>query len=308
MRHVSQTQGKLMSKKISEMLTRTILAMQKDPSKLAVELKVHIYACPTGRDTSRAHFKLTSPLIQDSMSPTRIEDEFIHRAHDQKFQPAYGNYTFRQSLADGTKCTNEEASDAATMEFLLKNGVTKALFNLSRVFAEALAKWPTDLVTKQALASGYSDIMRRKLERGTDTNPIMVRVIGRELEALAKLQNSLPLFFVSIFGKLPLDQNSTIVLVAFDDANPCSPVVREAYAAYTTEILQNEIEPEIGPKIVERVQLALDTLATRLARQQVKSEGVTTAPAATSGAVTDESTEEVVAPTENGSLSVGATA
>lgn len=297
-----------MSKQIGDTLAQAILAMQKDLSKLAVELKVHVYPCPHGDDTSHAHFKVTSPFIAGSESPSRIEDAFSQRAYDQQFQPVYGNYTFRQSLTDGTKCTNEEMPDAATVEFLLQNGVTKALFDLNRELAGAFANWPTDLVTKQALAAGYSDIMRKKLERGTDTNPITVRVISRGEEMLAKLQGSLPSFLAPIFGKSLLDQNGTIVLIAFDDANPCSPVVRQAYAAYATEILNKEIEPEIAPKIVERVQLALDTLATRLARQQAASENITTAPTATSGVVASDSTEQVVVPPENGNPSVGATA
>lgn len=270
-----------MSKKIGATLVQAILAMQKDSSNLAVELKVHVYPCPHGNDTGRAHFRVTSPLIADSESPNSIEDALSQRAYDLKFQPAYGNYIFRQSLMDGTKCTNEQAPDAATVEFLLQNGVTKALFNLNRVFADALAHWPNDLVTKKALAAGYSDLMRRKLERGTDANPIMVRVIGRELEALARLQNNLPLFLASIFGKSPLDQNSTVVLVAFDDANPCSPVVRQAFAAYATEILNKEIEPEIAPKIVERVGRVLESLKSRLEKHGMSASS--SVPTAQSG-------------------------
>lgn len=298
-----------MSKKIGDTLAQAILAMRKDPTKLAVELKVHVYPCPHNDDASHSHFKVTSPFIAGSESPTRIEDTLSQRAYDQQFQPVYGNYTFRQSLTDGTKCTNEETPDAATVEFLLQNGVTKALFDLNRVLAEAFADWPKDLVTKQVLAAGYSDIMRKKLERGTDTNPIVVHVIGRVDEARERLQSLLPSFLGPIFGKSELlNQNGAIVITAFDDANPCSPVVRQAYAAYATEILNKEIEPEIAPLIVERVQLALDTLATRLARQQTASENVTTAPTATSGVVAGDSTEQVVVPTENGSPSIGATA
>lgn len=298
-----------MSKKIGDTLAQAILAMQKDPSKLAVELKVHVYPCPHGDDTSHAHFKVTSPFIAGSESLSRIEHALSQGAYDQQFQPVYGNYTFRQSLADGTKCTNVETPDAATVEFLLQNGVTKVLFELNRAFAEALADWPKDLVTKQLLAAGYSDIMRKKIERGTDTNPITVHVIGRIDEAREKLQSLLPSFLAPIFGKSELlNQNGTILITGFDDANPCSPVVRQAYAAYATEILNKEIEPEIAPKIVERVQLALDTLATRLARQQAASENITTAPTATSGVVASDSTEQVVVPPENGNPSVGATA
>ncbi|OGL96799.1 hypothetical protein A2318_04080 [Candidatus Uhrbacteria bacterium RIFOXYB2_FULL_45_11] len=296
-----------MPKKISESLVQAILDMQKDPSKLEVELKVHIFSFGEGKP--HAHFKVTSPFTEENVLCLSLENILFAAALVQKIPLANGNYVFRQSLVDGTKCVNEGVSEKATVEWLLQNGVTQILTHLSRLLAEALADWPKDLATKQMLAAGYSDIMRKKLERGTGKDPITVYVIGRAEEAFEKLQSITSSFHVPLISKPLLDQSDKIVIVAFkDDTNPCSPVVRQAYAAYATEILNKEIEPEIGPKIVERVQLALNTLATRLARQQATSENVSAAPTVVSGVVADGKTEEVAAPAENERSSIGAAA
>ncbi|OGL70166.1 hypothetical protein A3C09_04510 [Candidatus Uhrbacteria bacterium RIFCSPHIGHO2_02_FULL_47_44] len=306
-----------MSKKIGAELAAAILAMFKDPSKLAVELKVHIFPCPHGDEKSHSHFKVTSPFVGENAPSPKLESDLMIQASMQPFTPVNGNYIFRQSLLEGTKCTNAEGADEATVEFLLQNGVTKALFDLSCFLNEALAEWPTEVVTEHALARAYSENLRRKVWHGSDTNPIDVEVIGAVEDAHQATLIKLNSVLSGLFGRPPRPpQNDKIVLVAFSDNNPCAPVVRKVYAAYATEILNTKIEPEIAPKIVERVQLALDTLATRLAKQQApKTEAITNAPTATSGAVEGDSTKnnsssigETSEDTEGHSSSIGATA
>ena len=299
-----------MSKKIGATLAQAILAMQKDPSKLAIELKVHVFPCPNGVD--HTHFTVSSPFAQ---LPSRLlKDALTYKAHLQKVRPVYGDYIFRQSLTDGTKCVNEKTSDAATVEFLLQNGVIKALFDLSRFLSEAFEVWPSDLETKLALAAGYSDVMRKKLWDGSDSLPIEVEVIGSFEFALSGLK-------IKLLQELnrPL-LNTNISVMAFRDENPCSHIVRQAFAVYATRMLQDDIEPALYPVIAERVNRLLDGHATRLAeRQAPKTEATTTAPTATSGAepagksavfMDDSGLTIGVAPedTEGRSQSIGATA
>ncbi|MCX6714437.1 MAG: hypothetical protein NTX72_01340 [Candidatus Uhrbacteria bacterium] len=266
-----------MSNKIGSQLVQAILAMQKDPSKLAVELKVHVFPCPHSDNAHHMHFKVTSPFVEDQTLAQQIEANLMMAAMTQEFMPVKGNYDFTQSLISGTKCTNEEVSDADTVQFLQNAGIVKALFDLTVALRDAFAEWPSELSTEHVLSAGYSTQTRKKLYHGTDTDPIKVEVVSMRKIALDQTKRALMSLFAPNFAKSErVEQNKVITLIAFNDVNPCSPVVRQAYAAYAQEMLDNKLEPKIAPKIVERVQLALDTLATRLAKQQATKLNETT--------------------------------
>lgn len=262
-----------MSKKIGSQLVQAILAMQKDPSKRTAELSVHVWLHDKDEKTgqpigSHFHCDLSSPLVQNqkifdhanleaSVAASKLEQPLVH-----------GRYTVMvDANADVFVTSAPEGATNAMMDFLVRR-TGAVLFQLSNSLEDAFSEWPSELATRHALLAGYSNVMRRKLERGTDTNPIQVIVIGHKEEKRSLLQDILPSFLAPIFGENEFMNGNNVVLTAFDDKNPCSPAVRQAYAAHATQILNDEIEPEIAPKIVERVQLAIDTLTTRLAKRQ----------------------------------------
>lgn len=303
-----------MSKQISLETIQAIYAMRKDSSKFAAELTVHVFACPNG-SKSHFHFKVSSPLVENQEVFAKTELNLMAKTIQTRVSLVPKNYTFRRSLFGDNACTNEGATDAVTVAFLLESGVNKALFNLCIWLGSALAEWPRDEQTRITLKSVYSALMRNKILEGSDASTIKVSVRGQNPQQNGGLLSILNVFL----DKLEDASSDKIMIVAFDDENPCAPALRAVYADYATKMLYKEVIPELFPKIKERVLLMLNIQTTHLA--QATQQNTTTdssqttvsddevsqprAATATSGVV-DSSLPEV-APGANGQ-STGVTA
>lgn len=268
-----------MSNKIGSQLVQAILAMQKDPSKLAVELSVHVFMHDKNEKTGGSlkphlHCDISSPLVENKDVFRDASWSTVDAVSNLKQPLVYGRYVLSVGVNRTILLTSAPEGATDEMKDFMIRRTGSVLLQLANSLEDALAEWPSELKTEHMLAAGYSDIMRKKLERGTNTDPIKVVVVGKAEHVIRTLENGLPIpsFLRDMIGmpkSAQPNQNGEIRITAFSDANPCSPAVRQAYAAYAQEMLDNKIESMLAPKIVERVRLVLDTLATRLAKRQV---------------------------------------
>lgn len=279
--------------KFSPKFLKSLLAMRKDQNLLASELTVQVTA-----HGNHFHFKTSSPFV-DQHSFDEVDQLLMLGAIGKEIKCVAGDYTFRQTLVDGTKCTNTDTPDATTVEFLLQSIMTRILNDIIVHLRAAFAEWPKDTASKTSLEATYSEMMRVKCVQGSDATPIDVRVTAPKGGLLEDLNDA----FQEMFTGSPKPTCDVITLAAFSRGNICANAVRAAFAEYAKTMLYAEVIPQILPLVKSRLLRMIETQEAHLVEYQqaatttdptqtevVGEESLTPrAPAATSGVVGDAS-------------------
>lgn len=253
--------------KIPNAIAQAVLAMYQDRTKLSAELTVRVRPCG-----GHCHFELSSnygnpPLFEQVRR--ELDDAILNQ--DFKIAGVPEVFTFVQSPLRGTTCTNIDVIDERLLDFLLRSNVPLALHALTSDLAAAFTQWPKDSETTVALKAAYANLMRMKIWNGSNADPFTVRVQGPSENLLAHLDA----VFSGMFLPSLRPDFSVIDLIAFDNKNGSAEVVRAAYALHAQSILDKTVEPEIFPKIAERMTKLLDVHAARLANRVADESTIT---------------------------------